>query len=226
MKNKINHLLHAVATVYDRRKSTNLVKAFLAAFLCAFSTSGFGAELKIATVDMRKVFEAYHKTAEANMAITNEAAEVEKGLKAMMADEDKAKEAGKQAFDRASDMSISAEEREKSKAASQDKAIEIQKMQTEIERYNAREQEELGTKRGQRISSIVKEIREVLNAMAVARGFDMVLDKSGETSPGVPVLLYTNGANDLTEALIKQLNAGALPLPGADSKTPDSKPTK
>jgi Skp family chaperone for outer membrane proteins len=199
-----------------KNETKNFFRAL--AFL-AFCAPGFAADLKIATVDMRKVFETYHKTTEATMSITNEYAEFQKGLQSMVADQDKAKEAYKQAFDRANDMSISAEEREKSKKASQDKMIEVQTMQTEIERYNTRENDNLGTKRRQHITVIVKEIRDVLNAMAVAKGYDMVFDKSGETSPDVPVLLYTKGTNDLTEALIKELNAGAMPIPATDNTT-------
>jgi chemotaxis response regulator CheB len=53
-----------------------------------------------------------------------------------------------------------------------------------------------------------------------------VLDKSGETSPGVPVVIYSSATNDLSEAMIKELNAGALPIPPAENKKTSASDTK
>jgi Skp family chaperone for outer membrane proteins len=190
----------------------------LAAALLAFCASGFAADLKIAVVDVRKVFDGYYKTVQANMVITNEAAEMQKGLNAMVADADKVKDLYKQAFDRANDQAISSDEREKSKMVAQQKLVELQSMQSEIEQYNSREQSRLAEKRRQRIDTIVGEIREVLSAKAKAGGFTLVLDKSGETIPGVPLVLFSNGENDLTEALLKDLNATAPVAPAPEAK--------
>jgi Skp family chaperone for outer membrane proteins len=66
-------------------------------------------------------------------------------------------------------------------------------------------------KEQQRRDDIVREIRKVLDAKAKAAGYTMVLDVSGESANMVPVLLYTDGQNDMTESLIKELNSGAPP---------------
>jgi hypothetical protein len=69
----------------------------------------------------------------------------------------------------------------------------------------------LEEKQHQRRDDIVKEIMGVLTADAKAAGYTMVLDTSGASANMAPVVLYSNGQNDMTDALIKELNAAAPP---------------
>jgi outer membrane protein len=73
--------------------------------------------------------------------------------------------------------------------------------------------------------NIVREIREVIASKAKAAGYSMVLDSAGQTVNRTPVLLYTNGENDLTDEVLKVINANAPPdLPASDPKAkPDEK---
>lgn len=199
----------------------------LAVAMLAFGSGARAADLKIGIVDMRKVFDAYYKTVEANKAITNEAADMKKTLDSMVADAEKVKEDGSKAQAKANDQSISADERARNQNVADEKRTELQSMQADIENFNQRENTRLGEKRRQRIDAIVGEIRTQLNELAKKGGYTAILDKSGETIPGVPVVLYTDGENDITDALIKALNAGAPPPPADDTKPaipmPDAK---
>ena len=85
-------------------------------------------------------------------------------------------------------------------------------------------QAKLAEKRRTSIESIVTEIRAVLNGLAQSRHYTVILDKSGESSPGVPVVLYTNGENDLTEDLVKELNANAPVSTTSEAKPDATKP--
>jgi Skp family chaperone for outer membrane proteins len=58
---------------------------------------------------------------------------------------------------------------------------------------------------------IVKEIEGVVEARAKAGGYTLVLDTSGESLNGATVVVYTNGQEDLTDGIIKELNAAAPP---------------
>ena len=68
-------------------------------------------------------------------------------------------------------------------------------------------------------------IRKVVVARAKAAGYSMVIDVSAESfnQSHTPVILYSNGDNDMTDAVLKQLNAAA-PLdtaaPADTSKPP------
>ncbi len=57
--------------------------------------------------------------------------------------------------------------------------------------------------------SIVEEIRITVNGKAKAAGYALVFDTLAESANGTPVVLYSNNENDLTEAILSQLNAGA-----------------
>jgi Skp family chaperone for outer membrane proteins len=207
-----------------RNKILTCLLALACLSLCSNSRA---AEIKIGIVDMRKVFDAYYKTVEANKAITNELADVKKSIDSMMADAEKTQDALAKANERKNDQSISAEERAKSATVADEKMSELQSMRTDIENFNQRENNRLSEKRRQRIETIVGEIRVDLNALAKKAGYTLVLDKSGETIPGVPTVIYTDGENDMTDALIKDLNAAAPSTPAADTKPaippPDSK---
>src|SRR5262245_51588320 len=78
-------------------------------------TSTVSAQQKLATVDMRKVFDNYWKRKEGDAAIKDRAATMEKDWKAMVADFQKSKEEYQKLLDSASDQAVSADERAKRK---------------------------------------------------------------------------------------------------------------
>ena len=86
----------------------------------------------------------------------------------------------------------------------------------------------------QRHDAIVADILADEKRLAKKAGYSLVLDISGETNPGVPVVLYTDGENEFTDALIKELNSTAPLAPAAetdalnpapDAKLPTTNPT-
>src|SRR5215831_11713518 len=99
--------------------------ALLIAVVMAASALSAGAQTKIATVDVKKLFNGYYKTKRAQAALDSRKTELGKEIKDMAADLTKAQTEYKQLLDQSSDQSISADEREKRKQAAADKAREI-----------------------------------------------------------------------------------------------------
>jgi len=67
---------------------------------------------------------------------------------------------------------------------------------------------------------ILVKIREVIDVHARRGGYTMVLDTVAETINQTPMILYHNGQNDLTDAVLTELNATApvsLPAPAPAS---------
>jgi hypothetical protein len=56
---------------------------------------------------------------------------------------------------------------------------------------------------------ILKEIKAHVNSKARDAGDTLVIDAAAETVNETPVVVYNNGDNDLTDAVLAQLNAGA-----------------
>ena len=119
--------------------------------------------------------------------------------------------------DKAEDQAVSAEERARSKKEAEEKFREVKSVEQNIQEYDRASTARLHEKERQRRDDIVKEIRSVLNAEAKAGGYTLVLDVSGESANMAPVVLFSSGVNDLTDNLIKELNAGAPAMP-ADEK--------
>ena len=114
----------------------------------------------------------------------------------------------------------------KAKKPPQEKLREIKSAKQTIQEYDRASTARLREKERQRRDDIVKEIRSVLDADAKAGGYTLVLDVSGESANMAPFILFSSGVNDLTDNLIKELNAGAPPMPADDKEATDAKKAK
>jgi Skp family chaperone for outer membrane proteins len=192
----------------------------LALSLFAFCSGGFAADFKIATVDLRKVFDTYYKTVQASIANSNNLVERDKELNAMIDARRKRGGDWQQAVDKANDQAASSEERAKYKKAAEDLVIDLQIQSESISNFYTTTETKRREEMVQHIKALTVEIRGVLEAMAKKQGYTLVLDRTAETYTGNPLVLYTSGENDLTEALIKELNSTAPPPPAPDTNSP------
>lgn len=191
-------------------KKFNLLTVAVAVLL-ALASVGDAADQKIGTVDMTKVFEKYYKTIQSNAAIKLEAGDMEKEGKQMIDNAEQHKTEWQKLVDKANDQAVSSEERDRSKKAAEQKYMELETDKQAITQFNQVATSRLREKQLQRRDDIVKEIRQILNIDAKAAGYTMVIDVSGQSQNMVPVILYTTGQNDMTDALIKELNSTAPP---------------
>jgi outer membrane protein len=199
------------------KKSIPLI--LFAACWVAFAGPAAAAEQKIGTVDLRKVFDKYYKTVQSTAALKQEAQDIDKDRKKMLEDAEKHQNDWQKLFDRSNDQAISSDERDRSKKEAEQKYIELERDKQAIKEFDQIAATRLREKELQRRDDIVKEIRHVLDADAKAAGYTMVLDPSGESQNMVPVVLFNNGQNDMTEALIKELNSTA-PAGALDTNSP------
>jgi Skp family chaperone for outer membrane proteins len=63
--------------------------------------------------------------------------------------------------------------------------------------------------RQQMHDKILAEIKIAVTTTAKTSGCTLVIDTGAETASGTPAVLYDSGENDLTDAVLAQLNAGA-----------------
>ena len=66
-------------------------------------------------------------------------------------------------------------------------------------------------------------IRQTAEKIAVEEGFDWILDSSGNTNTGVPLLLYAKNATDLTDRVVAVLNTPASPPEPPPAEPPAGK---
>lgn len=177
------------------------------------------AQNRTATVNMAKVFENYWKKDQAQAAFDQRKAEFEKEGKGMMDDYNKTRDEYNKLLDSANDQSVTPEAREKRKTAAEDKLRELKTAENTIRTFKSTMDDQLSSQMKRMKDAILQDIRTAVTAKAKASGYAMVIDSSAESITGVPVLLYTNGDNDMTDSILSQLNAGA-PTGADGSKTP------
>jgi outer membrane protein len=188
----------------------NLVfKALLVgAALVAFSATA-QAQPRIGTVDLKKVFDGYYKTRQADTQLKDRATEAEKVLKGMLDDYQKSTEDYKRLSDGAVDQAVSSEERDRRSKAAQTKLLELQEIERSVKQYRAETTSRLEEQKKRMRDNILREIRDVITTKAKAGNYAFVLDIAAETVNLTPVVLYTTGQNDLTDEILAQINANA-----------------
>lgn len=179
---------------------------------------GAPAEQKIGIVDLQKVFDKYYKKIRSTAALKQEASDMEKERVDLVNAQKKRQDEWQALIDKAGDQTASDAERAKSKKAAEDKLIEIKTAEQSLQEYDRVSSARLREKERELRDDIVKEIRGVLDNQARTAGYTLVLDVSGESANMAPVVLFSSGANDLTDNLIKELNASAPPLPADSTK--------
>jgi outer membrane protein len=196
-----------------------MFKAILVAAALAIASVSVQAEVKIAIVDLRKVFDGYYKTKDADTKIKEEASALEKTAKGMLEDYKKANEEYKGLVESANDVAVSADEKQKRKKSAEDKLLEIRQLEQQVQSYQRQSEATLMEKRRRMRDTILREIRETVVSKAKTAGYTLVIDTAADSVNQTPIVLYTNGENDLTEELLKQLNANSpAPALGGDRK--------
>jgi Skp family chaperone for outer membrane proteins len=188
--------------------------------LLAFCSSGLAADFKIATVDLRKVFDTYYKTIQASIANSNNIVERDKELNAMIDARRKREDEWRQQEGNANNQIVSSEERAKYKKVADDLLLDLQIRGESISNYYATTESKRRDEMVRHVNDLTTEIRGVLEAMAKKQGYTLVLDRTALTMTGNPLVLYTSGENDLTEPLIKELNSTAPAAPAPEPKSP------
>jgi outer membrane protein len=200
-------------------------RMLLATLLAGVLTVPAWAQTRVATVDLRKLFDGYWKTKQADAALKERAADLDKEYKGLREDYQKLKEEYQKLLTDANDQAVSAEERDKRKQLAEAKLKNIKDTEETVVQFERQARTTLDEQRRRMRDNILNEIRTVANGKARSAGYPLVLDSSAESGNGTPVVLFTNGENDLTESVLTQLNAGApveTPKP-AEKKPEESK---
>ena len=210
-----------------------LRKIVLALLLVSLMSAPAWGQGRLATVDLRKVFDGYWKTKQADAALKDRAADIEKEHKSMLDDWKKAKDDYQTLLTEANNQTLSLDERDKRKKSAEDKFKDIKVSEDTITQFERQARTTLEEQKKRMRDSILEEIRTTINGKAKAAGYALVVDTSAESgngspgSPGTPVFLYCGNENDMTETVLSQLNAGApAETPKTDEKKADTKKAK
>jgi outer membrane protein len=150
----------------------------------AVSTAFAQKQEKIGFVDLSRLFDEHHKTA----------------------DYDKVLEARHQEFEKERNTKIEKIQESQGKLAllNADKKAEleaeIEKMKADLLEYDRQQKTTLTKERNEKIREILLEIEQQVSGYAEKEGYDIILNDR--------VLIYGNPAKDLTDEILTTLNAG------------------
>ena len=185
------------------------------------------AQNNIGTIDLRKVFDGYWKTKQADVGLKERAADMEKEHKNMVDDLKKGDDDYKQILASSNDQAVSAEERDKRKKTAESKLKYLTEQKETIVQYERQARTTLDEQRRRMRDNILGEIRTVVNAKSKTAGFSLVLDTAAESLNNTPAVLFSSGSHDITDDILKQLNASDPPdVLKPEVATPDKKDTE
>lgn len=199
---------------------------WLAVLLLALGCGSARAQTRIATVDLRKVFDGYWKTKQADAALKDRAADLDKEYKALREDYEKLKQDYQKLRAESEDQAVAAEERDRRKQAAEAKLKVIKETEDAILAFERRARATLDEQQRRMRDGIIDEIRSVITARAKSGGYALVLDTSAQTPNLTPIVLYYSPDQDITTSVLDQLNLGAPPEFSRGSPRRETEPKK
>jgi len=181
------------------------------------------AEAKIGLIDLKRVFDGYYKTKQADTQLKERVADSEKVMKGMLDDYQKAQDDYKKLIDSSNDQAVSAEERDKRKKNAEAKLTELQDIERSVRQFRSTTQTALEEQKRRMREEILIYLKGVINTHAKKGNYTHVLDSAAESINQTPILLYTTGENDFTDEILAEINANA---PAETAKTETKSDTK
>jgi Skp family chaperone for outer membrane proteins len=163
---------------------------------------------KIGTVDLRKLFDGYWKTRQVQTVLNDRKAQLDNDDKSMRDDFKKGSDEYQKLLAQANDQALSADQRDKRKQIAADKLKQLQDSKTAIDQFERQAQITLSEQSQRMRDNILSDIKAAVTAQAKVAGYALVIDAAAETANATTAVVYSSGENDLTDVVLKQLNAG------------------
>jgi Skp family chaperone for outer membrane proteins len=200
--------------------------AFLAAMLIVaapgFAQNKDAAQPRMATINLTKIFDGYYKRDQAQKVIDQQKDSYDKEYKGMVEEAKKSLEDYQKLKADTEDPLIAATEKEARLKKVQQKYDDVRSHEESLKQFQARANEQVKLSTERMMDRLLTEIRDVVKTVAKKSGYALVLDASAENVRSVtPIVIYTNGENDITDEVLKLLNAAAPASaePAASPKT-------
>lgn len=205
-----------------------LVPTLLAAIALGASAHA-QSMVKVGTVDMKKVFEGYYKTKDAEQRINEARNAAKKELEERMESYQRGVGEVKKLNEEIENPALSREAKETKSKSRDEKVGELKNMEREINEFRATREKQLQEQSGRMRQGIVDDITKVVNDKVKAENYDLVFDKSGMSLNGVAVVMNAKDAYDFTDSVVTILNKtkGSEPAAAVEpAPAPRAEPVK
>lgn len=183
------------------------LKGMLAAVLLGLGSATCRAEGEsIAFIDLDRVFNEYHKTKIADAQLKDQADEFKQEHQKMVDDLKALQDEFNALRDEAQNTALSEDAQNDKRMAAEEKLVEVREKEGNIRRFDDSRQKQLDEQSRRMRKHIVEEIQVVVKKYAEGQNFTAVIDSSGDSLNGVPVILYTQPKLDITDAIVDLIN--------------------
>lgn len=162
--------------------------------------------VKIGSVDMKKVFESYYKTKDAESRINEARNAAKKELDERMETYQKGvAEVGK-LNEEINSPALSKESKDAKSKTRDERIAELKGMEREINEFRGTREKQLQEQSARMRQGIVEDIMKVVTDKVKSDNYDLVFDNSGMSLNGVPVVMYAKTSYDFTPDVVTVLN--------------------
>ena len=182
--------------------------ALLAGFLML--QSGANAQrLKIATVNMERLFNEYHKTSSVQRDINIERARIQKDNNLRLKDIRDIDDSLQKIREQLKDKELGDKKRQDLRQEASDLSQDGIHKERERSEFLERRNRALSEKMTKQMRAILVKIQRVASERAKAGNFDYIFDQSGNSNQGIPFVLHARDTTDLTDSLLEEINQDA-----------------
>ncbi|MDA7881586.1 OmpH family outer membrane protein [Akkermansiaceae bacterium] len=182
--------------------------ALLAGFLL-LQTGAQAQRLKIATVNMERLFNEYHKTTEVQRDINIERARIQKDNNLRLKDIRDIDDSLQKIREQLKDEEIGEKKKQDLIQEANDLSQDGIHKERERSEFLERRNRALSEKMSKQMRSILVKIQRTVSERAKAGNYDYIFDQSGNSNQGIPFVLHARDTTDLTGSLLEEINKDA-----------------
>jgi outer membrane protein len=164
------------------------------------------AQARTPTLHMNKLFSSYYKTKDAESRINEARASAKKELDDRMDTYKKNLDSINKLNEEINKPELSKDKKDESSKKRDDMISETKNLEREIGEFRTTREKQLQEQAVRMRNGIVEEITKLVQDEVKTNNYDLVLDKSGSSLNGVPIVLYARESEDFSEKIITQLN--------------------
>jgi Skp family chaperone for outer membrane proteins len=189
---KLNNIFPVVAFVFGSLAFSPLAQA--------------QGSMKIGTLDMKLVFDSYYKTKEAEAKINEARNQAKKELDERLETFNKAQADARKLNEEANKPELTEKAKAEKAKVLNEKLQALGTLQREIQEFQQTRERQLSEQSVRSRNSLVEEINKVIGDKVKAAGYDIVLDKSGQSLNAVGVVIFSRDSFDFTNDVVTELN--------------------
>ncbi len=181
--------------------------------LCGTLAVMAGDKLRIAVVDLDRVFREYYKSRIAEEFLTRQAEAARLYMTQLNTRLEAQRAEARRLETNALNPALKDSDRRSAAEAAEAARARVRTTENEIALYTGERTRELHRLETERRQEIIADIQREVRRRAAAENYTFVLDRSGKSANDLPVVLIYPQTNDISDAVIRELNRAAVQQP-------------